>query len=110
MMNGSPAVRAAFAEGKIVFGFPNQLTKDQTGGWVRQVASKSGQPVEWCVISGKACIVTLGDVSAVHAAIKELRPELDEMLAAFRASRGPRYAPDLLDAVEPSQFEKGAAA
>jgi hypothetical protein len=47
--------------------------------WVRKVAERSGQRVDWHFAGGRACVVALGDLRAVCAAIEELKPELDQV-------------------------------
>ena len=47
--------------------------------WVKTVAEQSGQAVDWHFAGGRACILALGDLERVRAAIEALLPEHDEM-------------------------------
>lgn len=46
-------------------------------GWVKKVATESGQPVDWHFFGGRACIKALGDLAKVREAIRKLLPEHD---------------------------------
>lgn len=47
--------------------------------WVKKVARKSGQPVDWHFAGGRACIKALGDLDKVREAIRALMPEHDAL-------------------------------
>jgi hypothetical protein len=47
--------------------------------WVKQVAARSGQRVDWHFIAGRANVLALGDLARVRAAIAELMPEHDRL-------------------------------
>jgi hypothetical protein len=49
----------------------------QAEEWVRKVAQKSGQRVDWHYSGGRANVLYIGDYDRVLAAVKELRGELD---------------------------------
>lgn len=47
--------------------------------WVRRVAERSGQRVDWHFHGGRAVVLVLGDVDKAKAAILDLMPEHDEL-------------------------------
>lgn len=47
--------------------------------WVKKIAAKSGQPVDWHFAGGRAQILALGDLQQVYNAVNELLPEHDEL-------------------------------
>ena len=50
-------------------------------GWVRQVAERSGQRVDWHFYGGRAVVLALGHLPDVVRAIAELMPEHDRLRA-----------------------------
>jgi hypothetical protein len=56
----------------IVAGVPSNAMER----WVRRVAIKARQPVDWHFVGGRAFVKTLGTVGVVHTAIDDLRHEL----------------------------------
>ena len=48
-------------------------------GWVKQIAEKSGQQVDWHFVGGRARVLALGDIEKVNTAIQELMPEHDRL-------------------------------
>jgi hypothetical protein len=62
---------------------PNRMER-----WVKEVATLSGQRVDWHYCGGRACVLALGDLEKVALAMAELMPlhnELQEETA--RASK-----------------------
>ena len=47
--------------------------------WVKAVAEKSGQKVDWHYVGGRAVILALGDLEKVYDALSALRRMHDEM-------------------------------
>lgn len=47
--------------------------------WVKKVAERSGQRVDWHFVAGRAVVKALGDISKVKQAIQELKPEHDRL-------------------------------
>lgn len=58
--------------------------------WVKKVAARSGQRVDWHYSGGRANVLYIGDYTRVLAAVTELEPELrGTLLAIFPSnSRG----------------------
>jgi hypothetical protein len=67
-----------FKHGKAVFS-TNTIPSCAMEGWVKKVAKKSGQRVDWHFMGGTAIVKALGDVNAVKAAIIELKAEHDDL-------------------------------
>lgn len=47
--------------------------------WVKKVSIKSGQPVDWHYMGGRACVLATGDLDKVRNALIALKPEHDDM-------------------------------
>lgn len=67
-----------FTEGVQVF-VTDTIPSNAMEGWVRQVAEKSEQPVDWHFAYGRAEVLALGDVDRVRIAVQELMPEHDRL-------------------------------
>ena len=67
-----------FGEGIQVF-VTDMIPSNAMERWVRQVAEKSGQPVDWHLAGGQAQVLALGDIERVQAAIAALMPEHDRL-------------------------------
>jgi hypothetical protein len=67
-----------FSEGTSVF-VTSTIPSNAMEGWVRKVAEKSGQPVDWHFAAGRARVLALGDIDKAKAAIEELMPEHDRL-------------------------------
>ena len=50
----------------------HSISSDSIEAWVKQVAKKSGQPVDWHFAGGRARILALGDLDKVKQAICDL--------------------------------------
>ena len=64
--------------GEVVFKtdtIPSNAMED----WVREVAQKSGQRVDWCYQGGIAFVLALGDIDAVKRAIDSLETKIIEI-------------------------------
>jgi len=83
-----------FKNGKAVF-MTHSIPSNAMERWVKMVAEKSGQPVDWSFSGGRAVVKTTGDVMVVRAAIKALLPEHDE---AFRKGVARYYTQEPLPA------------
>jgi len=57
-------------------------------GWVRGVASLSGQRVDWHYAGGRICVLALGDLARVRNTMHAMKPEHDALQAAAAAGRG----------------------
>jgi len=55
----------------------------QAEEWVRKVAQKSGQRVDWHYSGGRANVLYIGDYDRVLAAVNALRGELDGSILAI---------------------------
>lgn len=73
-----PCARNIYANGTLVM-MTHTIGSQEMEGWVKKVAELSGQPVDWHFAGGRACILALGDLSKVRAAIKELISEHDDL-------------------------------
>lgn len=67
-----------FKKGSCVF-ITHTIPSNAMEGWVKKVASASGQRVDWHFVGGRARVVALGDLEAVRAAIELLMPEHDAL-------------------------------
>ena len=59
----------------------NTIPSNAMEGWVKKVAERSGQRVDWHFAGGRARILALGDIAKVKQAIQELMPEHDHLYA-----------------------------
>ena len=73
-----PCQEDIFRKGEMVF-MTHTIPSNAMEGWVQKVAAQSGQPVDWHFIGGRACVLALGDLDAVKAAIVSLMPEHDAL-------------------------------
>ncbi len=73
-----PCDPTIFAEGVQVF-VTDTIGSNAIEGWVRQVAQRSGQPVDWHWYGGRARVLALGDIERVKAVIAALMPEHDRL-------------------------------
>ena len=67
-----------YAEGTHLF-TTHTIPSNAMEGWVRQIAEKSGQPVDWHFYGGRAVVLALGDLEKVKQAIQDLMPEHDRL-------------------------------
>jgi len=74
----APCQQDIFDDGEPVF-LTWSIPSNAMEQWVKKVAEKSGQPVDWHFFGGRAVVKALGDLKAVRAAIEELLPEHDEL-------------------------------
>jgi len=65
-----------FKHGEIIC-TTNTIAKDAMNDWVRKVANKSGQQVDWYLRRDHIHIVAMGDLEVVRSTIRELTPEHD---------------------------------
>jgi hypothetical protein len=78
-----------FKKGTSVF-VTHTIPSNAMAGWVKKVAEKSGQPVDWHFCGGRANVLALGNLKKVHEAIRELMPEHDELMKKEIMSLGLR--------------------
>lgn len=74
----APCDPEIFCNGDVVFRtdtIPSNAMED----WVREVARKSGQKVDWCYQGGIAFVLALGDIDAVKKAIDSLETKIIEI-------------------------------
>lgn len=76
-----PCDPEVFKSGHMVM-MTHTIPAAQVEQWVQKVAALSGQKVDWHFAAGRACIMALGDLSAVNRAIDALMPEHDKMQKA----------------------------
>jgi hypothetical protein len=88
-----------FENGRAVF-MTHSIPSNAMEHWVKMVAERSGEPVDWHFAGGRAVVLTTGDVRTVRAAIKTLLPEHDE---AWRKGVA-RYGKDFADDPPPRGF------
>lgn len=74
----TPCSKEMLEKGQIVF-VTHSIPSNAMEGWVKKVAEKSGQDVDWHFEGGRAVVMTLGDVSIVKKALEEFMPEHDEL-------------------------------
>lgn len=63
--------------GTVVF-LTNTIRTKRMEPWIRNVRARSGQPVDWHWIGGRAVVKAMGDLDKVREAIIALRAEHDE--------------------------------
>lgn len=68
-----------FNKGECVF-ITHTIPSNELEKWVKKIAEKSGQPVDWHYCGGRARILALGDISKVSCSMKELMPEHDALM------------------------------
>lgn len=71
----------------------HSIPSEQIEAWVKRVAEKSGQPVDWGYCCGRAVVWALGDLDKVADAIRDLMPEHDKLLDEAYASYGIKARP-----------------
>lgn len=73
-----PCDKKVFQNGELVF-VTHTIPSNAMEGWVKKVAKRSGQRVDWHFAGGRACVLALGDIAKVHQAIVDLLPEHDRL-------------------------------
>lgn len=73
-----PCDRDVYASGTLVM-MTHTIGSQEMEKWVKKVAELSGQQVDWHWAGGRACVLALGDLTRVRAAIKEMMPEHDRL-------------------------------
>lgn len=92
----APCDRDVFENGVAVF-MTNSIPSNAMEGWVRLVALRSKQRVDWSFIGGRAVVRAIGDIPKVVESIKALLPEHDQLYRNAVAQYGsdgsnpPRY-------------------
>jgi hypothetical protein len=76
--------------GKPVF-MTHSIPSNAMEGWVKMVAEKSGQKVDWHFVGGRAVVLTTGDVGVVAATIVTLLPEHDALYKKAMRKLGAEY-------------------
>ena len=76
-----------YERGEYVF-TTHSIPSNAMEGWVKQVAEKSGQRVDWHFVGGRAVVKALGDIGKVMDAIRELMPEHDRLFKVEMARYG----------------------
>ena len=76
--------------GRVVF-VTNTIRPQVLEQWVKSVAQKSEQRVDWHFVGGRAVVKTLGDVSKVRIAILELLPEHNRLQEKRHKELLPRH-------------------
>lgn len=71
-----PCDDEVFRSGTHIF-TTHSIPSNAMEGWVREVAERSGQRVDWYFVAGRAVVKALGDIVAVRVAVKELMPKHD---------------------------------
>lgn len=74
----APCNPKIFRDGTMVF-MTHTIPSNAMEGWVKKVAKLSKQPVDWHFSGGRACVLALGDLAKVKAAIEKLMPEHDRL-------------------------------
>lgn len=73
-----PCNDKVFENGTVVL-ITSTIPSNAMEGWVKQVAERSGQPVDWHFFGGRAVVKALGDIAKVQRAMEELKPEYDRL-------------------------------
>jgi len=84
--------RKVYKKGTVMF-VTNSIPSNAMEEWVKKVAARSGQRVDWHFFGGRAVVKALGDLDKVRSAIVELLPDHDERWRkAVAAHLGEEYA------------------
>lgn len=67
-----------YKNGTLVF-VSHTIGSAQMERWVKKVAEKSEQQVDWHFAGGRACVLALGDLQRVRDTILEMLPEHDAL-------------------------------
>ena len=91
----APCERDIFENGTCVL-VTAEVSSNRMERWVKKVAERSGQRVDWHFAGGWARVLTLGDPGAVREACLSLREELDALYqetneTALSNARYPSY-------------------
>lgn len=73
-----PCESDIFKNGECVFE-TSSIPSNAMEGWVKHVAERSGQPVDWHFAGSIARVLALGDIEKVRDAIAALMPEHDRL-------------------------------
>lgn len=73
-----PCDPEVFANGDVVL-VTDSISSNRMEGWVKKVADRSGQRVDWHFVGGRAVVKAIGDIEAVKAAINGLMTEHDQL-------------------------------
>lgn len=87
--NLSPCDQDVYANGTTIF-VTDTIRSFRLEPWVRKIAAKSGQQVDWNWAGGRACVYALGDIQKAREALASLLGEHDKMYSlalsgSFRA-------------------------
>lgn len=77
----APCDAEVYSKGTVVF-MTHSIPSAEMEDWVKKVAARSGQRVDWHFCGGRAVVQALGDLNAVEAALVELMQEHDRLQAA----------------------------
>jgi hypothetical protein len=80
----TPCDQEVYKNGAHVF-TTHSIPSNAMEGWVKQVAERSGQRVDWHFVGGRAVVKALGDIPKVMQAIEDLMPEHDRLQQAATA-------------------------
>lgn len=84
-MSADRCDQAVYQHGRLVF-TTTLIPSEEMEAWVRKVAEKSGQAVDWHIAGGSRHVKSLGGYSRVRAAMLALRPEHDRLWMAAALS------------------------
>lgn len=73
-----PCTVDIYKKGQVIF-MTSTIPSNAMEGWVRAIAEKSGQRVDWHFVGGRAVVLYLGDRAKVYDAIVALLPEHDRL-------------------------------
>lgn len=75
-----------FENGKIVFVI-HQADKYQVDRWVREVARRSGEQVDWIFAGDRIHVLGLGDLNKISRQIKEMLPDLNRDINSYMSGK-----------------------
>jgi hypothetical protein len=75
-----------FKNGSTVFCIGDWDT-NEIENWVQEVATRSGQKVDWHYAGGRANILGLGDIEKIRQTIKEMLPELNKSINEYAKNK-----------------------
>lgn len=73
-----PCEREIYERGTVIL-VTAEVSSNRMEGWVKKVAERSGQSVDWHFLGGQAVVKAIGDIKAVKEARNALRTELDAL-------------------------------
>ena len=78
----APCAQDVYDNGTLVFQTHSIGGSNAIERWVQGIAKASGQPVDWHSAGGRVCVLAIGDLARVRAAMRTAMPEHDRLYRA----------------------------